>query len=288
MKIKIIKLLSVSILLAACGGNADKGKENTSTSEASKVSISIKGSDTVLPLTQKEAEQYMKQYPTANISVVGGGSGVGISALLDNSTDIAMSSRPLKMDEKLKLEESKMEYTEAIIAFDALAVVVNPANPVQKLTREQIEGIFTGKIKNWKEVGGKDLKVVCYSRESSSGTYEFFKEHVMDKKNYAADVLNMPATGAIIQSVGQTEGAIGYVGLAYETKDVKHVAVSYDSGKTFVEPSLENAKNKSYPVSRPLYYYYTKNAEQKVKPFVDYILSPEGQKLVQDVGYVPL
>ncbi|HNR19452.1 MAG TPA: PstS family phosphate ABC transporter substrate-binding protein [Bacteroidia bacterium] len=282
-----LKLLPIALLLAACGSNSNK-QETKNTEPSAKTSITIKGSDTVLPLSQKEAEAYMKQHPDASITVVGGGSGVGISALMESATDIAMSSRPLKMDEKLKLEENKIEVVESIIGFDALAVVVNPGNAIGKLTQKQIADMFTGKIKNWKEVGGKDLKVICYSRESSSGTYEFFKEHVMDKKNYASDVLNMPATGAIIQSVSQTEGAIGYVGLAYETKDVKHLEVSYDDGKTFVAPSVENAKNKSYPISRPLYYFYTKASEPKVKPFVDYILSAEGQKLVSDVGYVPL
>jgi phosphate transport system substrate-binding protein len=286
---KKLKFLALTLFIAACGGNANKENTNSSAENAGgKVSITIKGSDTVLPLSQKEAEVYMQKNPTASISVVGGGSGVGISALMDNSTDIAMSSRTLKMDEKLKLEESKMETVETIIAFDALAVVVNPKNTVAQLTHEQISDIFTGKITNWKEVGGKDMKIVCYSRESSSGTYEFFKEHVMDKKNYATSVLNMPATGAIIQSVSQTDGAIGYVGLAYETKDVKHIAVSYDEGKTFVLPSVENSKNKTYPISRPLYFYFTKASESKVKPFVDFILSAEGQKLVQEVGYVPL
>lgn len=167
-----IKLLTLSVLLAACGSNSNK-EEKPASAEGSKISITIKGSDTVLPLSQKEAESYMKQHNEASITVVGGGSGVGISALMENATDIAMSSRPLKMDEKLKLEEKKMEVIETVIGFDALAVVVNPNNEVGKLTHEQISDIFTGKIKNWKEVGGKDMKIVCYSRETSSGTYEF-------------------------------------------------------------------------------------------------------------------
>ena len=248
----------------------------------------IKGSDTVLPLSQKEAENYMKKNSSAKLTVIGGGSGVGIAALLDGSTDIAMSSRKMKMDEKLKITEAGKALKEVTIARDALAVVVNPANPVSQLTREQLEGIFTGKITSWKEVGGEDMKIVVYSRESSSGTYEFFKEHVLNNKNYASSVLNMPATGAIIQSVGQTKGAIGYVGLAYLEKEVKAMKVSYDKGKTYVEPSLKTAQDKTYPIVRPLYYYYVGSMEKMVKPFIDYILSSEGQKIVQDVGYVPL
>ncbi len=248
----------------------------------------IKGSDTVLPLSQKEAEVYMKTNKSASISVVGGGSGVGLAALIEGNTDIAMSSRPIKMDERLKLQDAGRSYKEVTIAFDALAVVVSPNNKVSQLTREQLEGIYTGKITNWKEVGGDDLKIVVYARETSSGTYEFFKEHVMSRKNYASSVLNMPATGAIIQSVSQTKGAIGYVGLAYLEKDVKTIAISYDKGKTFVKPSVETAKNKTYPVVRPLFFYYPSKAEKLVKPFIDYVLSPTGQKIVGDVGYITL
>ena len=250
--------------------------------------IIIKGSDTVLPLSQKEAEEYMKKNSAMGITVIGGGSGVGIAALLDNSTDIAMSSRPLKMDERLKLQDAGRAYKEVTIAYDALSVIVNPANKVSKLTREQLEGIYTGKITNWKDVGGDDMKIIVYSRESSSGTYEFFKEHVMNKKNYASSVLNMPATGAIVQSVSQTKGAIGYIGLAYMENNVKDIQVSYDKGKTYVPASFENAKNHTYPIVRPLFYYYNTSLEKKVKPFVDYILSADGQKIVQQVGYVTL
>lgn len=249
--------------------------------------IVIKGSDTVLPLAQKEAEVFMKKNAGKSVTIIGGGSGVGISALLENSTDVAMSSRKIKMDERMKMQDAGRAYKEVIIANDALSVVVNPANKVSKLTRDQLEGIFTGKIKNWKEVGGDDMKIVVYSRETSSGTYEFFKEHVMNRKNYASSVLNMPATGAIIQSVSQTKGAIGYVGLAYVSKEVKDIAVSYD-GKTFVTATIESAKNKSYPIVRPLFFYYPTTKEASVKPFIDYVLSPEGQKIVDQIGYISL
>lgn len=249
------------------------------------VAQKIKGSDTLLPLTQKEAENYIKKNPRANVMVTGGGSGVGISALVEGTTDIAMASRKMKLDEKMKMQQAGKAVVEKIVAYDALAVVVNPKNAVSQLTREQLEAIFTGKITNWKQVGGADLKIVVYSRETSSGTYEFFKEAILKNKNYMASVLSMPATGAIIQSVGQTPGAIGYVGLAYLNKNVKALKVSYD-GKTFVEPTFANAKNKSYPVVRPLFYYYAKSDEGKVKPFVDYFMSAEGQALVKQVGYI--
>lgn len=245
----------------------------------------LKGSDTVLPLAQKEAEAYIKKNPGANVMVTGGGSGVGISALVEGTTEIAMASRKIKLDEKLKIQEAGKTVVEKIVAWDALAVIVNPKNPVSQLTREQLEGIFTGKITNWKQVGGADLKIVVYSRETSSGTYEFFKESVLKNKNYMASVLSMPATGAIIQSVAQTPGAIGYVGHAYITPSIKALKISYD-GKTYVDPTYANAKNKSYPVVRPLYFYYTKSTEAKVKSFVEYVMSAEGQKIVKAIGYI--
>jgi phosphate transport system substrate-binding protein len=193
----------------------------------------------------------------------------------------------MKMEEKLKLQEAGKPFKEVIIANDALSVIVNRSNKVSKLTRQQLEDIFTGKIKNWKEVGGDNMQIVVYSRETSSGTYEFFKEHVMEKKNFAPTVLNMPATGAIIQSVSQTKGAIGYVGLAYVSNEVKDIAVSYD-GKTYVNSSVQAAKDHTYPIVRPLYYYYPLSKEASVKPFVDFVLSPEGQKIVDEVGYISL
>jgi phosphate transport system substrate-binding protein len=186
----------------------------------------IKGSDTCLPLSQKEAEDYMNANPSQTVTVTGGGSGVGISALIEGTTDIAQSSRKIKFEEKQKIQEGGNLLKEVIIAYDALAIVVHPNNKVTNLTREQLEGIFTGKITNWKDVGGDDLKIVPYSRETSSGTYEFFKESVLKNKNYKSGIMSMPATGAIVQSVGQTKGAIGYIGLAYLNKDVKAIHVS--------------------------------------------------------------
>jgi phosphate transport system substrate-binding protein len=252
------------------------------------INCKIKGSDTVLPLTQKEAEVYMKKYPGSSIMVTGGGSGVGLAALQNGTTDVAQSSRKMKLDEKMKMEDAGKAFKEVIIAYDALAVIVNPANKVSQLTREQLESIYTGKVTNWKDVGGDDLQIVLYSRESSSGTFEFFKEHVLNKKNFAQSAMLMPATGAIVQSVSQTKGAIGYVGLAYIEPTVKALKVSYDKGATYVMPSVESAMNKTYPIVRPLYYYYLTSVEASAKPFIDFILSADGQKIVKEVGYVPI
>lgn len=263
-------LVAISLLALTFGANAQR----------------IKGSDTVLPLSQKLAEEYKKATPSSSVSITGGGSGVGISALLAGNTEIAQASRRIKFDERQKLREAGKTAKEIVIAYDALAVVVNPQNKVGKLTREQLEGIFTGKITNWKQVGGEDLKIIPYSRETSSGTYEFFKESVLKNKNYMNGIMSMPATGAIVQSVSQTKGAIGYVGLAYLNKDVKAVQVSYDGGKLYVEPSVAHAKDKTYPIVRPLYYYYEAKTESKVKSFIDYTLSPAGQQIVSEIGFI--
>ncbi|WP_294585502.1 PstS family phosphate ABC transporter substrate-binding protein [uncultured Phocaeicola sp.] len=247
----------------------------------------IKGSDTVLPLTQALSEMYMNEYPSASITVTGGGSGVGISALMEGTTDLAMASRRIKFSEKMKMKQAKHQPEEVIVAYDALAVIVNPENPVNRLTREQLEGIFRGKITNWKEVGGEDAKIVVYSRETSSGTYEFFKESVLRNKNYMSSILSMPATGAIIQSVRQTKGAIGYVGLAYLNPYVKAISVSYDGGRKFVAPSIKSAIRKEYPVVRPLYYYYDKANEKAVLPFLEYLDTPQAREKTLNLGFIP-
>ena len=269
---KVRRNLLIALSLLSLGANAQR----------------IKGSDTVLPVAQQTAERFMNQHPDARVTVTGGGTGVGISALMDNTTDIAMASRPIKFSEKMKPKAAGEDLAEVPIAYDALAVVVHPSNPVKQLTRQQLEDIFRGKITNWQQVGGDDRKIVVYSRETSSGTYEFFKESVLKNKNYMSSSLSMPATGAVIQSVSQTKGAIGYVGLAYLSPRVKAIAVSYDDGKHYVLPSLENGKKKLYPVVRPLYYYYNVANKEKVTPFIDYILSPQGQNIIKNGGYIPV
>ena len=269
---KVRRNLLIALSLLSLGANAQR----------------IKGSDTVLPVAQQTAERFMNQHPDARVTVTGGGTGVGISALMDNTTDIAMASRPIKFSEKMKIKAAGEEVNEVIVAYDALAVVVHPSNPVKQLTRQQLEDIFRGKITNWKQVGGDNRKIVVYSRETSSGTYEFFKESVLKNKNYMASSLSMPATGAIIQSVSQTKGAIGYVGLAYLSDRVKPIAVSYDEGKHYVLPTMENGTKRQYPVVRPLYYYYNVSDKAKVSPFIEYVLSPAGQNIIKKGGYIPV
>ena len=268
---KVRTILFAALSLAALHANAQR----------------IKGSDTVLPVAQQTAERFMNREPDARVTVTGGGTGVGISALMDNTTDIAMASRPIKFSEKMKAKAAKRDIDEVIVAYDALAVVVHPSNPVKKLTRRQLEDIFRGKITNWKQVGGDDRKIVVYSRETSSGTYEFFKESVLKNKNYMSSSLSMPATGAIIQSVSQTKGAIGYVGLAYVSPRIKTQSISYDC-EHYATPTVENATNKTYPIVRPLYYYYDAKNKTQIAPLLEFILSPEGQDIIKKSGYIPV
>ncbi|MCS6833337.1 MAG: PstS family phosphate ABC transporter substrate-binding protein, partial [Flammeovirgaceae bacterium] len=186
--------------------------------------IKIKGSDTMLPMVQALAEMYMdKKDNNQVLSVTGGGSGVGVTALRDGSADIAMTSRSLKMSEKMNFKNEGKNYVEKIVAYDALSIIVHPSNKVDKLTKEQIENIFTGKITNWKEVGGDDLKIVVYTRESSSGTYEFMKELVMSDKEFTKTAITSASNSGIVQSVSQTKGAIGYCGIAYLEEIIKAV-----------------------------------------------------------------
>ena len=269
-------LKKIALLLAALGLTAAACAQK------------LKGSDTLLPLAKKAAENYSEKNPSAHVTVTGGGSGVGLSSLREGTTDIAMASRRIKFDERVRMQQAGRPVEELTVAFDALAVIVHPSNPVSRLTREQLERIFRGKITNWKQVGGEDRKIVVYSRETSSGTYEFFKESVLKHRNYMPAVLSMPATGAIIQSVSQTPGAIGYVGLAYLNPEVKALAVSYDGGGSYVAPTFDNARSKSYPIVRPLYFYYTKSNEAAVRPLVDYLTSDEGQAMVASIGFIPI
>lgn len=270
MKLKSILLLALSLATAALHAQR------------------IKGSDTVLPVAQQTAERFMNKHADARVTVTGGGTGVGIAALMDNTTDIAMASRPIKFGEKMKARSAGTNIEETIVAYDALAVVVHPSNPVLRLTRKQLEDIFRGKITNWRQLGGENLKIIVYSRETSSGTYEFFKESVLKNKNYMPGSLSMPATGAVIQSVSQTRGAIGYVGLAYLSPRVKTLAVSYDEGGHYTLPSVENAINKTYPIVRPLYYYYKMENNDAVAPLLRFILSAEGQDIIKKSGYIPV
>jgi phosphate transport system substrate-binding protein len=250
--------------------------------------ITLKGSDTLLILGQKWAETYMKTNPGTVVQVTGGGSGVGISALINGGTDIAQASRPMKDKERDKMTEKRgIGPHEIPVALDGIAVYVNQKNPIEKLTFAQLKDIFQATVRNWKEVGGSDEKIVLYGRENSSGTHVFFKERVLDREDYAVRVQPLPGTAAVVNAVAKDEKGIGYGGAAY-AKGVKEVLVACDEKSGYFPPNMENIVSGKYPISRYLYWYTAGSPKGEIKKLVDWILSPEGQEMVEEVGYFPL
>lgn len=252
-------------------------------------SITIKGSDTMVILGQKWAEVYMKTHPGSVVQVTGGGSGTGIAALLNGTTDICDASRPMKTVEVADfVKKFKTRPKEYKMCMDGLAVYAHSGNPVAQLSIPQLEAIFTGKITNWKEVGGPDTAISVYGRENSSGTYEFFKEHVLKNKDFMAATKTMPGTAAVIQAVAQDPHGIGYGGIAYG-EGVKHLKVSKAEGSEAIEPSEENVLSQKYPIARYLFNYADpKKDTGAVAAYITWCRSDEGQAVVKEVGYYPL
>lgn len=262
----------------------------TSGAQAAKM-IQVKGSDTMVNLGQAWAESFIKK-TRIPVAVLGGGSGTGIAALIGGKTDIAECSRPMKDEEIEKAKKNGVTPHEVVVAWDGISVIVNPKNPVKQLTVKQLADIYTGKITNWKEVGGKDGKIVLLAREISSGTHVFFKEHIIQSayKNgeYAQSTLMLPTTQAIHDEVAASVNAIGYIGLGYVTKKVHSLPISQGDGKPYVTPSVKTVKDKTYPVSRPLLWYTNGKPKGEVKKFVDFALSAQGQKIVAQLDFVPV
>lgn len=249
--------------------------------------ITIKGSDTMVILSQQWAEVYMKKHPGTTIQVTGGGSGVGLAALINGSTDVANSSRPIQPSELAKIKEKyKRNAIEIPCAKDGLSVFLNKGNTVSELTVQQLGDIFSGKITNWKQVGGADAKIRLYGRESSSGTFEFFKEHVV-KTDFSPTTQTLPGTAAIVNAVKKDKYSIGYGGAAY-AEGVKDCKVKKDAESKGYLPTAATIKNKTYPISRYLYMYLKSNPTGETKAFIDWILSSEGQKMISTVGYFPV
>ncbi len=254
-------------------------------------SITIKGSDTMVHLASSWAETFMMQNPEIEVSVTGGGSGTGIAALLNGTTDICAASRKIKNKELQIALQKNIHPHEIAVARDGIAVVVNPDNPVKELTLEQLSKIFTDKSFRWNDVGGPDEEILVLSRESSSGTYVFFQEMVLKKQDFMQDAKLMPATSAIIQSVSTDKTAIGYVGLGYAlaAKDkVKIIAVKAVDNSPAVMPSDQTVKTGQYPIARPLFLYLNGEPQGTVKKFMDFCLSAAGQAVVTDTGYVAI
>ncbi|NUM55368.1 MAG: phosphate ABC transporter substrate-binding protein [Candidatus Hydrogenedentes bacterium] len=287
-------LLAVASLanLAGCSPKQERpagGAGAAGSAKSGSMSLNIKGSDTMVHLLTAWADAFMKTHPEAKISVTGGGSGTGIAALLNGTTDICASSRDLNEDERQTAESKGLALQDMAVARDALSIVVNPQNPIAELTLDQIAAIYTGSVTNWSEVGGPDETIVVASRESSSGTYMFFQEHVLKTKDYAAGALLLPATSAIVQTVSDAKGAIGYVGLGYAHEagaKVKSLGVKAAVDAPAVMPSNESVLSGAYSVSRPLFLVVSREPAGATKDFIDFCLSDEGQAIVEDNGYV--
>ena len=269
-------LLIVGIVFTACG------------KKASNKVIQVKGSDTILNLTQAVVESYAKVNPDSKISVTGGGTGTGIAALINKTVDIAMASREMKEKEYEDAKKGGITAKEVIIAYDAISIIVNKGNGITNLTLEQLRDIYLGKISNWKELGGNDKQIVVLSRDSSSGTHLYFKEHVLRQGNakgpeeFGKDVLFLPSNESIKQQIATVDGAIGYVGLGYLDDTIKVLDING------VTPNIEDVKNKTYPIARAVYWYIAHDTDENVKKLIDYMLSAEGQKIVTAEGFVPV
>lgn len=259
-----------------------------------KNSIQIKGSDTMVNLAQAWAEKYMEKNPTDFVAVTGGGSGTGISSLISGTCDITMSSRNIKVKEIDLAKQKGVNPYEIKVALDGLAVVVHPGNPVSRLTIEQLAGIFSGKITNWKEVGAEDKKIVVLSREVNSGTHVYFKEHVLrrndpnSQEEFAPGALMLSSSQAIADEVANNSNSIGYYGMGYISPKQKAIAVALDGKSEYITPTVENVVSGKYPISRPLFFYSDKEPCGVVKNFIDFALSREGQDIVVKTDFVPI
>jgi phosphate transport system substrate-binding protein len=255
---------------------------------AAATSITVKGSDTMVILAQRWAEEYMKTNGDVSIQVTGGGSGVGISALINGTTDICNASRPMKSSERDKLKQRFNSLgVEVKVARDGIALYVNEANPVAELTLEQVSAIYTGSITNWKTVGGADERIIVYGRENNSGTYVYFRDVVLKGRDYAGTMQSMPGTAAVVNAVSKDKYGIGYGGAAYG-KGIRFIKVRKDAATPGYDPTAENVKAGNYPITRFLYLYLRSKPVGATKRYVDWILSDEGQAVVQKVGYFPI
>ena len=257
-------------------------------------SLQVKGSDTMVNLGQAWAEKYMEQNPAEFIAVTGGGSGTGFSSLISGTCDIAMASRNIKDKEIALARQKGIDPFEIKVAMDGLAVVVSPKNPVSKLTIDQLAQVFTGKVTNWKQLGGIDASIVILSREVNSGTHVYFKEHVLrkgdpnSKEEFAPGALLLSSSQAIADEVAGNTAAIGYYGMGYISPKQKAIQVAKDEKAEYISPTVDNVINGKYPISRPLFLYTNGEPKAAVKKFVDFTLSKEGQDIVLKTDFVPV
>ncbi len=292
--LKMLKMLKKTTVLVVALGVLGMPLVLTSSFAKNTNSLQVKGSDTMVNLVQSWAEEFMKTQPDLFIAVTGGGSGTGMAALINGSCEIAASSREIKSQEIILARKKNVDPKEFKVALDGLAVIVNPKNTVKQLTLDQLAGIFTGKIKNWKEVGGSDSKIVILSREVNSGTHVYFKEHVLRKgdaksqEEFSSDALLLPSSQAIADEVKQNASAIGYFGMGYVGKDHQALSIAKQDKSEYVYPGIEAVISGKYPISRPLFIYTNGEPQGAVKQFLDYILSLAGQALVSKMDFVPI
>lgn len=250
--------------------------------------ITVKGSDTMVILGQRWAEVFMSRNAGTTVQVTGGGSGTGIASLINGTCDIAESSRPMKDSEKTQVRQKRgKDVVEIPVALDGLAVYVNARSPISELSLEQIRKIYTGVTRNWKDVGGGDERIILYGRENNSGTYVYFKEHVLENADYFPTTQTLPGTAAVINAVVRDPRGIGYGGIAYG-KGIKHLRIKKDAASPAVEPTMENVLSGAYPISRYLYWYLAGPPAADLKQFVDWVMTKDGQAVVENVGYYPL
>jgi phosphate transport system substrate-binding protein len=292
LAVAIVLLAGLVVGLVGCGGGG-----NAAGVDELSGSFNIIGSNTVTPLSSVWAEEFMKTHPEVNIAVSGPGSGVGIAALINGTTDICQASRKIKQSEIDEAKANGVEPYEIQVATDALSVVVHPSNPISELTIVQLSAIYTGEITNWEEVGGNDAPILALSRDTNSGTHVFFKEHVVQMAGlptadtsleYGSKVLFLPSTEEGVSEVAKNPNAIFYPGLGYVTSEVKPLAIKKTAGSAGVLPSVQAALDGTYPISRPLLFYTNGVPTGVINAFIDYCLSSEGQEKVTEVGYVPL
>lgn len=252
--------------------------------------VSIKGSDTLLILNQRWAEAYGKSHPNASIAITGGGSSIGINAFINGVTDVAASSRPIRKSEIDKARSRGSISNEIPVALDGLAIIVNSSNSVGSLTMDELRRIYIGQIKNWSQVGGPNQAITVFSRDSNSGTYGFFQQNVLKNQNWGPGVRFMPSTSEEAREVARTPGGIAYGGVAYfkNAKGVKIIPIAAKKGAAPVAPTEENVRAKKYPIWRYLYYYTNGRPKGESAKFISFVLSTEGQKIAEEVGYYSL
>jgi phosphate transport system substrate-binding protein len=289
----MLQLLLATLALAACtrtetSSSSPSAGDAGAAATVESTTLSVKGSDTMVILGQRWAETYMKSNPGVTVQITGGGSGTGIAALINGTTDICQSSRPMKDKEKEEvLAKRGAPAVETKVALDALAIYVNEKNPIQEISIPALHKIYVGETKSWKDVGGPAHDIILYGRENNSGTYGYFKEHVLEQKDFASSVQTLAGTSAVVSAVKGDRFGIGYGGIAY-LEGIRALKVKKDDSSPAITATLETAQDGSYPIARFLLFYTAGEPKGLAKRFVDWVKSPDGQKVIEQVGYYPL